>query len=134
MGESVWVFDVDGCLIDSFSGTSLRPGAAELLASLGSRGIRLLLWSAGGSSYAHRRASQHGIAQLFDGFFAKGGRDVDGYYRTDHLPLEGFDATFVDDQPADLAPDCCVIAVRSYLAHNTFDSGLRQLLERAGTV
>ena len=29
-----WVFDVDGCLVDSLTGTSLRPGARELLARL----------------------------------------------------------------------------------------------------
>ena len=30
-----WVFDVDGCLVDSLTGTSLRPGARELLDSPG---------------------------------------------------------------------------------------------------
>lgn len=133
MADSVWVFDVDGCLIDSFSGTSLRPGAAELLGHLRAAGIRLLLWSAGGDSYAHRRASQHGIAPLFDGFFGKGTRDEGGYYQTDHLPLEGSNTIFVDDQPAELRPGCCVIAVRPYLAHNAFDTGLRHMLGRAGT-
>ena len=28
----VWAFDVDGCLVDSLTGTSLRPGALEVLA------------------------------------------------------------------------------------------------------
>ena len=44
----VWVFDVDGCLVDSLTGTSLRPGAATLLAGLRARGRTVIVWSAGG--------------------------------------------------------------------------------------
>src|SRR5581483_7077971 len=34
VAAAVWVFDVDGCIVDSLTGTSLRPGARELLEHL----------------------------------------------------------------------------------------------------
>ena len=49
---AVWVLDVDGTIVDSLTGTSLRPGSAELLASLREVGVRTILWSAGGADYA----------------------------------------------------------------------------------
>jgi hypothetical protein len=73
-----WVFDVDGCLIDSLTGTSLRPGAAALLESLRERGNAVVLWSAGGAHYARARASEQGIDALVDAFHSKSGRDADG--------------------------------------------------------
>ncbi len=126
MGQAAptWVFDVDGCLIDSLSGDSLRPGASELLTGLKAGGVRLLLWSAGGEEYAERRAAAHGIDAFFSGFYSKGSRDTDGHYRIDHLPLGDGVATFVDDQPADLGATWPVIGVRPYLAANRHDTGL----------
>ena len=81
-----WVFDVDGCLVDSLSGTSLRPGARELLDSLAGR-ARVLLWSAGGDAYARARAEQFQVDHLVSGCFSKEGRDAEGRYLTTHLPL-----------------------------------------------
>ncbi len=49
-----WVFDVDGCLVDSLTGTSLRPGAQDIVMRLAAQG-RVLLWSAGGEGYARAR-------------------------------------------------------------------------------
>ena len=72
-----WVFDVDGCLVDSLTGTSLRPGTRELLEHLARNGRHIILWSAGGDAYAQARAKEFGVDHLVGGFFAKDGRDVD---------------------------------------------------------
>lgn len=129
MDSGLWVFDVDGCLIDALTGTSLRPGAAGLLRRLRDADGRLLLWSAGGSIYAHRRAVQHSLESLFEGFYSKDLRDADGYYRTDHLPLSETSATFVDDQPGDLRPDHRIIPVSPYLIADCHDTGLSTLMQ-----
>jgi hypothetical protein len=43
------------------------------------------------------------VDHLVDGFFAKDGRDADGFFRTAHLPIgPGRHAVFVDDRPEDL--------------------------------
>src|SRR5580693_5635729 len=96
-----WVFDVDGCLVDSLTGTSLRPGARELLDSLAGRS-QVLLWSAGGDTYARARAEQFRVDHLVNGYFSKEGRDAEGHYLTMHLPLGSGRAVFVDDRPEDL--------------------------------
>ena len=70
-----WVFDVDGCLVDSLTGTSLRPGARELLGHLG-RVSRVILWSAGGGDYARGRAEQFGVDGHVSDDFPKEGRDT----------------------------------------------------------
>jgi hypothetical protein len=46
------VFDVEGCLVDSLTGSSLRPGARQLLEHLAERGSVVVLWRAGGDTYA----------------------------------------------------------------------------------
>jgi long-chain acyl-CoA synthetase len=138
-----WVFDVDGCLIDSLTGSSLRPGARDILEHLAAEGRHVILWSAGGDVYARGRAEQFGVEGLVEGFFAKEGRGADGYYGTAHLPLHDPDqpdhrdhrrrpAVFVDDRPEDLAPTLNVIAVSAYLSHDPFDRGLQQVARRAG--
>src|SRR5271168_1288180 len=81
-----WVFDVDGCLVDSLTGTSLRPGARELLDSLAGR-ARVLFWSAGGDDYARARAEQFQVDHLVNGYFSKEGRNAEGHYLTTNLPL-----------------------------------------------
>src|ERR1700684_2611016 len=83
-----WVFDVDGCLVDSLTGTSLRPGARNLLEHLAQNGRPIILWSAGGGAYARARAEESGVGHLISGYFAKDGRGVDGCYLTAHLPLQ----------------------------------------------
>jgi long-chain acyl-CoA synthetase len=129
-----WVFDVDGCLIDSLTGTSLRPGARELLEYLARHGRRSILWSAGGVAYARARAEEFGIDHLVSGYFAKDGRDVDGRYLTSHLPLQDRQATFVDDRPEDLARDLDVLVVSPYLSDDPHDHGLQRVARRAGLV
>jgi long-chain acyl-CoA synthetase len=118
-----WVFDVDGCLVDSLTGSSLRPGARALLTDL-TRQNRIFLWSAGGDEYARSRALQFGLGDLVDDYFAKEGRDRDGRYLTTHLPLGTGRAVFVDDRPEDLAEGLEVIAVSPYLVDDRFDHGL----------
>jgi long-chain acyl-CoA synthetase len=129
-----WVFDVDGCLVDSLTGTSLRPGARDLLEHLADNGGHSFLWSAGGDAYARARAEESGIDHLISGYFAKDGRDVDGCYLAAHLPLQDRRAVFVDDRPEDLAPDLDVLAVSPYLSDDPHDHGLAHVARRAGLV
>ena len=128
----IWVFDVDGCLVDALTGTSLRPGSAPLLQHLRHRGCTVLLWSAGGAAYAERRARETGIHHLFQGFFDKDQRDTDGRYRTDHLLGDAGAAVFVDDRPEDMPLGADVMAVAPYLAASDHDRGLAAVARRAG--
>jgi long-chain acyl-CoA synthetase len=130
-GAQCWVFDVDGCLVDSLTGTSLRPGAREILDALAGR-TRVLLWSAGGDTYARARAEQFEVDHLVSGFFAKEGRDARGHYLTTHLPLGTGTVVFVDDRPEDLGEDVEVLAVSPYLADDAHDRGLQAVARRAG--
>lgn len=129
--EGFWVFDVDGCLIDSLSGTSLRPGARRILEHLAGR-TRVFLWSAGGDGYARARAEQFQVDHLLSGYFSKEGRDANGCYLTTHLPVCRGTAVFVDDRPEDLTEDLDVVAVSPYLAEDRHDRGLEQVAQRAG--
>jgi long-chain acyl-CoA synthetase len=128
---SAWVFDLDGCLIDSLTGTSLRPGAVELLEHLG-RCNRVVLWSAGGGDYARQRAEQFGVDGHVSAYFSKDGRDDDGSYRTSHLPLDATRAVFVDDRPEDLPVGVEILAVSPYLSPDLHDRGLVEVARRAG--
>lgn len=127
MRRSVWVFDVDGTLVDSLTGTSLRPGAEELLIRLRSEGCSVFLWSAGGADYARQRAEQHRIDLLFDAFHGKDDRDVAGSYIAKFLDAP-LDATYVDDRPEDLPVGADIITVSPYLASDEFDRGLARAL------
>jgi long-chain acyl-CoA synthetase len=120
-----WVFDVDGCLVDSLTGTSLRPGAADLLAALSSAGHPVHVWSAGGARYARQRLVDFGLASLVSGWHAKSSRDSAGRYAS---PLTAADdAVFVDDRPEDLPTSAVVIAVSPYIAPNPHDRALTTL-------
>ena len=124
MGRRVWVFDVDGCLIDSLSGSALRPGAHELLAQLRARGCEVLLWSAGGAEHARERAVVHEIDHLVDQFHTKDQRDEAGRYRPDAFAADLSDVVFVDDRPEDMPVGAEVISVFPYLSGNPHDRGL----------
>lgn len=127
-----WIFDVDGCLVDSLTGTSLRPGARDLLGHLVGDGGRVLLWSAGGEDYARARAQQFDLDGLVSDYFGKDERDGDGRYRTEHLPVLLGRSVFVDDRPEDLAPHLDVVAVSPYLSDDPHDRGLAGVARRAG--
>lgn len=129
---TTWVFDVDACLFDSFTGSSLRPGTRALLADLRTASCRLVLWSAGGAEYARARAERHGVAGLFDAFHDKDGRDDLGRYRTDGFLAELIGVVFVDDRPEDLPHGADVIAISPYIAPNEHDRGLARVAERVG--
>jgi hypothetical protein len=126
-----WVFDVDGCLVDSLTGTSLRPGAREILEHIAGQ-TRVYLWSAGGGDYARDRAAQFGVDHLVSGYFSKEGRDANGCYLTTHLPVRLGTAVFVDDRPEDLAAQLAVLTVSPYLAEDRHDRGLERVARRAG--
>lgn len=126
-----WVFDVDGCLIDLITGSSLRPLATELLEELQRQGIDVVLWSAGGASYARRRAHQVGIEQLVAAVHGKSHRGDDGRWRTDELTVGRTVLAFVDDAPEELPVGLPVFAVSPYLAHSPHDAGLAGVLSSA---
>lgn len=131
-GVDCWVFDVDGCLVDSLTGTSLRPGARRLLEHLARGDGRVLFWSAGGEDYARARAQQFHVDGLVNGYFGKDERDDDGRYRTEHLPARLGHSVFVDDRPEDLAPHLDVVVVPPYLSDDPHDRGLAGVARRAG--
>jgi phosphoglycolate phosphatase-like HAD superfamily hydrolase len=126
--RDVWIFDLDGCLIDGMTGRSLRPLAAELLDLLRNRGVTVVLWSAGGAEYARRKAEGVGIDAHVAAYYAKAARDDAGRWCTAHLAAHHREATFVDDLPAEapLAPR--LIGVSPYIAENPHDRGLAAAL------
>jgi hypothetical protein len=130
--RGTWVFDVDGCIIDSLTMSSLRPGARELLERLQLTGHRVLLWSAGGAEYAHERATVHDVDRFVDAYGEKKGRDADGRYRTDALLADLAGVVFVDDRPEDMPLGADVIAVSPYLSDDRFDRGLAVVARRLG--
>lgn len=130
---AVWCFDVDGTLVDSHTGTSLRPGAVDLLTGLAALGCRLVLWSAGGADHARARAVDHGVDHLFAQVADKGDRDVLGHYRLARpAGGPGGPVVYVDDRPEDLPGEEVVVAVSPYLVHDPHDTGLVRGLAAIG--
>jgi 3-deoxy-D-manno-octulosonate 8-phosphate phosphatase KdsC-like HAD superfamily phosphatase len=132
MPTRCWVFDVDGCVVDSLLGASLRPFARELLTHLRSVGCDVIWWSAGGHEHARLRAQRFGVDHLVTEFADKDGRDVDRRYLTDHLGIVLAEVVFVDDHPEDLPVGAEVVAVPPYLIENPRDRGLVPAALRAG--
>ena len=124
----MWAFDVDGCLVDSLSGASLRPLAHEVLAGLHAGGATLVLWSAGGREHGCAIAARHGLAALFAGVYDKLGRDEDGRLTTTHLPVPHRPTVVVDDRPEEAPAGTRVVGVPPYLAPDERDRGLAALL------
>ena len=130
--DGSWIFDVDGCLVDSLLGTSLRPGARTLLEHLDRRGAEVIWWSAGGADYAAARADRFDVSHLVVRFSVKEGRDEDGRYVINHLEVDLDRSIFIDDRPEDLPLAAEVIAVAPYLIENPRDRGLTAAAARAG--
>ena len=128
--SAVWAFDVDGCLVDSITGTSLRPLARPVLEGLRAQGATVVLWSAGGGEYARRKAELVGIDDLIHAFYDKDERGDDGRYLVAHLAVEHRPHVCVDYQPEELPADVDAVGVSPYLAHDPHDLGLAPLLER----
>jgi phosphoglycolate phosphatase-like HAD superfamily hydrolase len=126
-----WLFDLDGCLVDSFDGTSLRPLARELIETLLQQGHSVDIWSAGGAEYAERVARRVGISHLIGTFWTKD-RGSSGKWT---LPqdLTGRQIVCVDDQPDGVPLGVEKIAVFPYLGPNPHDQVLRKLLDRAAS-
>jgi len=129
MLATAWWFDLDGTLIDSVTGMSLRPHAVELLERLRGQGIPVVLWSAGGDDYAARRADQTGIAYLFDAVYSKLGRDGAGRWLLPQTPERHRPAVFVDDQPDELPALGRAVRVPAYIGPNSRDRALRLLAD-----
>jgi long-chain acyl-CoA synthetase len=125
---AVWAFDVDGCLVDSLTGTSLRPGALETLGLLRADGATVLLWSAGGREHAAGRAAELGFAHLIDAVYAKEIRGSDGRWSTANLPPDHQPDVFVDDWPDEAPATARLVCVSPYIAPNPHDRGLSPLL------
>lgn len=130
MPGGAWIFDVDGCLVDSITGSSLRPLTMELLAAVRGRGIAVVLWSAGGRDYAWRRVDQFGLDAHVAGCYGKDERDADGRWRIDHLCRDHRPVLFVDDRPEELPLGIEVVGLRPYLGVSPHDRALAPLLER----
>lgn len=100
--REVWLFDVDGTIVDSFDAQHLRPLVAELFQALRASGAIVAVWSAGGVQHASKVIARHGLAGHASGCFDKS-LDTDGRWT---LPVavhgEGYAVVCVDDQPAQL--------------------------------
>jgi hypothetical protein len=131
--SAVWAFDVDGCLVDSLTGTSLRPGALQVLSLLRDRGATVLLWSAGGRDHAASRAAALGFAHLVHAVYAKEQRGPDGRWSTASLPPEHQPDVFVDDWPDEAPATGRLVPVPPYLAPGGHDRGLAPLLAELTT-
>jgi hypothetical protein len=127
-GVAVWAFDVDGCLVDSLTGTSLRPLARDVMARLHGTGRSVVVWSAGGRDHAMRKAERLGFADLVDAYYDKESRGSDGRWAVDHLEPQHVPHVFVDDRPEDAPLSGRLVAVPPYLAPDPYDRGLAVLL------
>ena len=123
-----WLFDVDGCLVDSYDGSLLRPFAAELLVAVRSAGYAVRIWSAGGGDYARRILDRHGISGLVDGFSDKE-RGADGHWILPDDLLHSTDVTCVDDQPDGIPMMATKVGVFPYLGSNPHDRALCQIID-----
>lgn len=124
----VWAFDVDGTVIGSIRSDVLRPGVGDLLVELTARGVRCVLWSAGGGVYAQRMAESHGIVHHFEAFYAKRDRGPDGRFSVDHFSRADRPTVFVDDAPAEIPAGGKVVAVPQFMGGNPADGALVGIL------
>ena len=131
---TAWVFDVDATIIDGMSGKVLRPLVRETFSSLADRGRVVVLWSAGGAEYAHRKAVDHGLTSDVAACFGKDRRSADGAFDataiTDRYAVE----CFVDDLGADPPTSQLSMRVRPYLGGSMHDDGLRPVLDHVLTL
>jgi hypothetical protein len=92
--------DVDGTLLDEKE--NVHPQTRNLIEQLKARGHRIQLWSTGGADYALRRATEKGLADLFDSFGAK--PDV-----------------AIDDIPESARPVATIKADKHFLLHHAIE-------------
>ena len=130
-GAGAWALDLDGSLVDLLTGTRLRPGAKELVALLSGAGVRVVLWSAGGSGYARERAGRLGLAPYLSAYYGKVRSGSAGCWQVGHMSAADRPSVCVDDQPEYCPPSARVIAVRPYITEDTSDTGLAAALAAA---
>jgi hypothetical protein len=123
----VWLFDLDGCLVDSFAATDLRPMAHDALGAVRAAGARVVLWSAGGVDYALRVAERLGIHVHFDDVLAKQ-RGTDGRWLLD-ASLASAAVTCVDDQPDGLPEGVRAVGLFPYVGPNANDRALQEVID-----
>ena len=127
-----WVFDVDGCLIDSLTGTSLRPGARAVLEHL----ARVAGASSSGAPEATRTPGPGPSSSVWiaSSVATSPSRIATAGAPSGPVisPSTGSRAVFVDDRPEDLGHDLDVLAVSPYLSDDPHDRGLEPVARRAG--
>ena len=124
---TTWLFDLDGCLVDSMGGTILRPFARQLLEALTTRGVTVRIWSAGGDDYAVRVAERVGIADLVAGFHTKV-RQPAGTWALPEA-VDDHVVVCVDDQPDGVPEDVTTIGVFPFIGARPHDRAFARLLD-----
>jgi hypothetical protein len=130
MGRSAWAFDIDGCLFDSMSATSVRPLALDVLSHLQTLGVPVVVWSAGGADYARRVITRARLDHFVDGFYEKV-RGPDGRWQLEEFADQHRPSTCVDDDPEGVPSEIRVLAVPPYIAHNPHNRGFAEVLATA---
>ncbi|MET0147192.1 MAG: NIF family HAD-type phosphatase [Ilumatobacteraceae bacterium] len=127
---TTWLFDLDGCLVDSMGGTILRPHARELLEALLGLGITVRIWSAGGDDYANRVAERVGIADLVAGYHTKV-RQPSGTWALPDVVGRATERSVVcvDDQPDGVPGHVTTIAVFPFIGARPHDRAFARLLD-----
>jgi hypothetical protein len=129
--REIWLFDIDGTLVDSFDAEHLRPLVIELFTAVRARGARIFAWSAGGAAHAQRVVDRHGLSADVDGCHDKI-VGVDGRWDVQHiLGGNAISITCVDDQLDRLPRVAHSIGVFPYLRPNPHDRGLAGALASA---
>lgn len=127
-GRGAWLFDLDGCLVDSMSAASVRPLSHELLSAIRARGDLVSVWSAGGDSYARRVLDRVGLADLVASCHAKD-RGPDGRWRLPGFCGPDRDLLCVDDQAEGVPAGISVIPVFPYLSDQPHDRAFAPILD-----
>ena len=131
--RALWLFDIDGTLVDSFDAQHLRPLVLELFATIQSSGAAIGVWSAGGIAHAEHVAQRHGLTPAITHFFEKS-IHADGYWAVHPDALRDYSPIVcVDDQPSRLPSTVEAIRVFPYLRPNPHDRALAPALARAAT-
>ena len=128
--RTVWLFDIDGTIVDSFDAQHLRPLVTELFAAIRANGATVAVWSAGGIRHATRVLARHGLAEQVEACFDKAVDDGGMWVLPTELDAGGTTVVCVDDQPAQLplAIDRHII-VFPYLGADPHDRALLDALQ-----
>ncbi|MFI5040579.1 MAG: HAD family hydrolase [Acidimicrobiales bacterium] len=129
--RDIWLFDVDGTLVDSFDAEHLRPLVVDLFTEIRAAGAAIAVWSAGGAEHARRVIDRHGLAAHVERCHDKP-PGVDGrWVLHPWMCLERTRVICVDDQPERLPAVHHVIGVFPYLRPDAHDRALAPALALA---